>query len=58
MRTVGDRDVRPYDTGSGAASVRPRCYLAVRQEPGKPLELWVGVDDENYGGTVRPLPAP
>jgi len=32
--------------------------LAVRQEPGEPLELWVGVDDENYGGTIRPLPSP
>jgi hypothetical protein len=30
--------------------------LAVREEPGAPLELWVGVDDENYGGTMRPLP--
>lgn len=31
--------------------------LAVREEPGEPLELWAGVDDENYGGTMRPLPA-
>lgn len=30
--------------------------LAVRERPGEPLELWVGVDDENYGGTMRPLP--
>ena len=32
--------------------------LAVREVPGEPLELWVGVDDENYGGTIRPLPLP
>jgi hypothetical protein len=31
--------------------------LAAREELGEPLELWVGVDDENYGGTLRPLPA-
>jgi hypothetical protein len=30
--------------------------LAVREAPGEPLEVWVGVDDENYGGTIRPLP--
>lgn len=32
--------------------------LAAREMPGGPLELWVGVDDENYGGTIRPLPLP
>jgi hypothetical protein len=32
--------------------------LAAREMPGEPLELWVGVDDENYGGTIRPLPIP
>jgi hypothetical protein len=32
--------------------------LAAREEPGAPFELWVGVDDENYGGTMRPLPFP
>ena len=32
--------------------------LAAREMPGEPLELWVGVDDENYGGTIRPLPLP
>jgi hypothetical protein len=32
--------------------------LAAREEPGEPLQLWVGVDDENYGGTIRPLPSP
>jgi hypothetical protein len=31
--------------------------LAVRERPGEVPELWVGVDDENYGGTMRPLPA-
>jgi hypothetical protein len=30
--------------------------LAVRERPGEAVELWVGVDDENYGGTMRPLP--
>lgn len=29
--------------------------IAVRELPGKPLELFVGLDDENYGGTVRPI---
>lgn len=29
--------------------------LAVRELPGKPPELFVGLDDENYGGTVRPI---
>jgi hypothetical protein len=32
--------------------------LAAREMPGEPLELWVGMDDENYGGTIRPLPLP
>jgi hypothetical protein len=32
--------------------------LAAREMPGEPLQLWVGVDDENYGGTMRPLPSP
>ncbi len=30
--------------------------VAARERPGEALELWVGVDDENYGGTMRPLP--
>ena len=30
--------------------------LAVRERQGGSPELWVGVDDENYGGTMRPLP--
>ncbi|WP_370267961.1 DUF6207 family protein [Streptomyces sp. V4I8] len=32
MPTAGDRDIRPYDTGSGQPGVRLRCYLDVRQE--------------------------
>lgn len=32
--------------------------LAIREEPGQDLELFVGLDDENYGGTLRPLPLP
>lgn len=31
--------------------------LAARQRPDGVLEIWVGVDDEYYGGTMRPLPA-
>lgn len=30
--------------------------LAIRELPGQPRELLVGLDDENYGGTIRPLP--
>lgn len=30
--------------------------LAARQLPDGAVELWVGVDDENYGGTIRRLP--
>lgn len=30
--------------------------LAVRKQPGKNLEIFVGLDDENYGGTLRPIP--
>lgn len=32
--------------------------LAVRELPGQQPELYVGLDDENYGGMVRPLPHP
>jgi hypothetical protein len=32
--------------------------LAARQRPDQTVEIWVGVDDEYYGGTMRPLPAP
>lgn len=31
--------------------------IAARQRPDGALEIWVGVDDEYYGGTMRPLPA-
>ncbi len=31
--------------------------LAARQRPDGALEIWVGVDDEYYGGTMRLLPA-
>jgi hypothetical protein len=31
--------------------------LAARERPDGSVELWVGVDDEYYGGTVRRLPA-
>jgi hypothetical protein len=31
--------------------------LAARERPDGSVELWVGVDDEHYGGTLRPLPA-
>jgi hypothetical protein len=31
--------------------------LAARERPDGTVELWAGVDDENYGGTMRPLPA-
>ena len=31
--------------------------LAVRERPDGTVELWAGVDDENFGGTMRPLPA-
>jgi len=31
LRTVGDRDVGPYDAGSREASLRLRCYLDVRR---------------------------
>jgi hypothetical protein len=31
--------------------------VAAREPPDGALELWVGVDDEYYGGTMRPLPA-
>lgn len=30
--------------------------LAVRELPGRALELFAGTDDENYGGTIRPIP--
>ncbi len=30
--------------------------IAVREQPGKGLEIFVGLDDENYGGTMRPIP--
>ena len=29
--------------------------LALREAPGKAAELFAGTDDENYGGTIRPL---
>jgi len=29
--------------------------LTIRERSGKPRELFVGLDDENYGGTVRPI---
>jgi len=32
--------------------------VCVRQLPGQPTELFVGLDDENYGATLRKLPAP
>lgn len=28
-----------------------------RQRPEGALQIWVGVDDEYYGGLMRPLPA-
>jgi hypothetical protein len=31
--------------------------LAARDRPDGSVELWVGVDDEHFGGTLRPLPA-
>ena len=31
--------------------------LAARQRPDGTMEIWVGVDDEHYGGTMRALPA-
>ena len=31
--------------------------LAARERDDGTVELWAGVDDENYGGTMRPLPA-
>jgi hypothetical protein len=31
--------------------------LAARERPDGSVELWVGVDDEHFGGTLRPLPA-
>jgi hypothetical protein len=38
---------------------RHRAGIPPRVDPaglgGEALELWVGVDDENYGGTMRPL---
>jgi hypothetical protein len=30
--------------------------LAARERPGGGVELWIGVDDEYFGGTLRPLP--
>ena len=30
--------------------------LAARERAGGAVELWVGVDDEYFGGTIRPLP--
>jgi hypothetical protein len=30
--------------------------LAARERPDGTIELWVGVDDEVFGGTLRPLP--
>jgi hypothetical protein len=31
--------------------------LAARQRPDGAVEIWAGVDDEYYGGTMRLLPA-
>jgi hypothetical protein len=30
--------------------------IAVREIPGVPMQFFIGTDDENYGGTLRPIP--
>ncbi len=32
--------------------------IALRELPGKGLDLFVGSDDENHGGSLRPVPLP